>query len=632
VVSGPKKGTSTPRFLKVFSAKENHQRLIEEQAALVKQLAAHLGNRMEGPFPILFTEDAPTKALDAIQISKIFTTLSQSAEGLVSVADGIALSLTDDALAQPEVKATLHAIAGRLTEQANDDLEQIKRLRASSGKDESGAIQSAKSHNQKVVSALEADVYSLDEMVKRQRAENIRNIAEELSAARDRLQQLIEEYEKTKDPKLKEQIQREIERLEALLKTYQAELAKMQEEMPEEFFNLEALQPDEMENKLSKAKESIAKGDMSAARDALSQLNEALSDDQQKLDEEAARFGDAAQQKRDKEAEQLLKELSSIDSEERRILQETEAIEVKAREAAEIANKASIDAARSAAREKLNQLSALLSAIDADALTDSLLLSHASSVDRVEELDASLSTKALTEVIEGATFLQTSLSSYQEKLSAQIKQEEERNDIDGRMSALKASLSSVSNASKLSAEILSLLQKAIPSLSSHLSSEDTSSLAELQRAQRANQDKLGPLQEKMTKLSYIFGMDLKGIVEGGAPPENPGLPEEVKKLLSEAGQAMSDASKELGVAQPTPAVVFERTALQKLQELRQRIKDSGKKNRTQMKPQKVKIPTAEEFEPPRDYRDEVIEGSKEKDKASPKYQEALKKYYQELLQ
>ena len=51
-------------------------------------------------------------------------------------------------------------------------------------------------------------------------------------------------------------------------------------------------------------------------------------------------------------------------------------------------------AARGAAREKLNTLSARLSSIDADALSDAALLSHASSVDRVEGGKVRLSAEA----------------------------------------------------------------------------------------------------------------------------------------------------------------------------------------------------------------------------------------------
>ena len=639
VVSGPKRGTSTPRFIKIFSAKEQHQKLIEAQADLVKKLAAHLGARMENPFPIVFSEEKPTSLTpekEAANVIKELSDLSLFADQLVSLADGLALSLSEDALSHPEIRAALREVAGHLTEQSSEDLEQLKALRAATSSALNSRLQSSHSHNKKCIAALEEDVFTLDELVKRQRAENVRGIAEELSAARDRLQQLIEEFERTKDPKLKEQIQREIERLEALLKSYQHELAKMQEEMPEEFFNLEAMQADEMKDKLQKAKDSIAKGDMSAAKNALSQLSEALGEDQEKLDEDAARFNDEAQQKRDKEAEQLLQDLSKLEGEEKRLLVETQAIEETARTRAEDANKEPLNTAKEEALQKLDQLSALLGEIDADALSDAALLAHAGANDRVEELDAALSTKPLYQIIPVAQALDVALGGYQAKLSEQASEEAERNDLYGRLASLKTAKTRLDNAKKLSLDLLALLQKATPKLSLYLSEEEKASLAALHKAQSDNQAALTPLREKMQRLAGVFQVeDAVAPVKDGAvsaPPPPKDLPPEVKKLLAEAAQAMSDAASELQKAQPTPAIGREKEALQKLQELRQMIKNAGKKNKPKERPQKVKIPTAEEYEPPRDYRDEVIEGSKEKDKASPRYQEALKKYYQELLQ
>jgi hypothetical protein len=633
VVSGPKRGSSIPRFIKIFSAKEQHQKLIEAQADLVKKLAAHLGSRMEKPFPIVFPGEKPTSLTaeqEAANVSKEFSELSLLAEQLVSVADGLALSLSDDALSHPEIRAGLRTIAGHLTEQASEDLEQIKALRAGASSGLSSRLQGSYNHNKKCIAVLEEDVFTLDELVKRQRAENVRGIAEELSAAKDRLKQLIEEFEKTKDPTLKEQIQREIERLEALLLRYQQELAKMQEEMPEEFFNLEALQADEMKDNLKKAKESIAKGDMSAAKNALAQISEALGEDQQALNDEAARFNDAEQQKRDKEAEQLLQDLSKLENEERRLLQETQTVEKTARARAEESSKDAINAAKEEARKKLNQVSALLGEIDADALSDAALLAHSSSTDGVEALDAALSTKPLFEIIPVGQALLDTLTSYQNTLTAQTKEESERSDLYGRLAALKTASSKLESASKLSAEIQALLQKVTPKLSAYLTAEEKAALAALQKAQAENKAALAPLREKMQKLSAIFQAESTPPSKEAAPSKE--LPPEVKKLLSEAGQAMSDAADELQKAQPTPSVSHQREALQKLQELRQLIKNAGKKNKPKERSEKVKIPTAEEYEPPRDYRDEVIEGSKEKDKASPRYQEALKKYYQELLQ
>ena len=102
--------------------------------------------------------------------------------------------------------------------------------------------------------------------------------------------------------------------------------------------------------------------------------------------------------------------------------------------------------------------------------------------------------------------------------------------------------------------------------------------------------------------------------------------------LREAGQHMERAEDDLRGQAPREAVGEEAQALEKLNQLKQQMqrerrpKDSRRAARMDKEP--VRIPGADEFRAPKEFRQDLLDAMKRG--APAEYKEQLKRYYEEL--
>ena len=90
------------------------------------------------------------------------------------------------------------------------------------------------------VAELENDVLLLDDLIGRQRLEDLAALGKELTDAHQRLRDLLERYQKTKDPALRRQLEREARELRARLAELAQKIAavKARNDVPEEWRNM----------------------------------------------------------------------------------------------------------------------------------------------------------------------------------------------------------------------------------------------------------------------------------------------------------------------------------------------------------------------------------------------------------
>jgi hypothetical protein len=111
------------------------------------------------------------------------------------------------------------------------------------------------------------------------------------------------------------------------------------------------------------------------------------------------------------------------------------------------------------------------------------------------------------------------------------------------------------------------------------------------------------------------------------------VPPEVGPGLREAGQHMERAEDELKGQAAREAVGEQAQALDKLSKLKEQMqrerrpKESMQDSRFDKEP--VRIPGAEEFRAPREFRQDLLEAMKRGGPAE--YKEQLKRYYEELV-
>ena len=128
----------------------------------------------------------------------------------------------------------------------------------------------------KLVAELERDTILLDDLLGRQKLEELLAVSDEMAQARDRMKQLLQQYKKTRSEAVKKEIERELRELGRKLAELQQKASKLATEMPDQFLNPDAMGKNDLQSRLDKLREKLASGDVDAAMAELEQLSSSL--------------------------------------------------------------------------------------------------------------------------------------------------------------------------------------------------------------------------------------------------------------------------------------------------------------------------------------------------------------------
>jgi hypothetical protein len=174
----------------------------------------------------------------------------------------------------------------------------------------------------------------------------------------------------------------------------------------------------------------------------------------------------------------------------------------------------------------------------------------------------------------------------------------------------------------LAREIGEELDKAMPKASQLMSGDDQKKMTELGHRQEA-------LRKRAQELGKELGKPRTG--PDGKPMSVP-VPREIGPGLKEAGQHMERAEDDLRGQAPREAVSEEGQALEKLNQMKEQMqrerrpREQGQGGRMDKEP--VRIPGADEFRAPKEFRQDLLDAMKRG--APSEYKEQLKRYYEEL--
>src|SRR5262249_38046180 len=231
-VGGPNVGSSRTFYLRVFSPRERHEEVIERQQQIFEEAVATLATRLE-----------VTEQIDRREPYGQLERLVLDLAGLLTLIDA-------DTLAPKGLKAEVEGIHGRL--------EKLVR-------EEQPLVATGKGLDKKVIPEVEHDTLVMDDWLSRQRMEELLAISDELKQHRARLHELLTQYERTKSPELRADIEREMKAIEQRLAELQAKAAKMAGEVADRFMNADAMEQRDQGDCFAKVRELIARGDMAAA-------------------------------------------------------------------------------------------------------------------------------------------------------------------------------------------------------------------------------------------------------------------------------------------------------------------------------------------------------------------------------
>ncbi|MFI5290585.1 MAG: hypothetical protein ACHQ17_13085, partial [Polyangia bacterium] len=265
-VPGPNVGMSRTFYLTMFDPRQKHEAAIQDQQQLLELALAQLADRVE------------LKKTGEMQTVSAFVRLRAGAEALIGALGRSTERLGGDPQATASTQKELQEMLGRLAKLGRDEARLTDELRdrARRGTLKAGQTRPLEAENAKQVAELERDAIALDNLLGRQRLEELLAVGDEMSRTRDRLKQLLAQYKKTHSPQVRKEIERELRDLESKLAELQAKAQKLASELPDQFLNPEAMGQNDVQSELDKIRQMIAKGDVDAAMAALDKMSSSL--------------------------------------------------------------------------------------------------------------------------------------------------------------------------------------------------------------------------------------------------------------------------------------------------------------------------------------------------------------------
>jgi hypothetical protein len=176
------------------------------------------------------------------------------------------------------------------------------------------------------VAELEAGVLALDDLIGRQRLDDLASIGKELVAAHKRLQDLLERYKATGDEQLRRQIEREVRELRARIAELAHKIAevKARNEVSPDFMNM----PDTRKamEQAARLDSLLAKGDARSLEDALAELGDSLSSLRDMLDKNAGDFGNSRFPQESRALAELSRKLGDLEGDQRSLAEDGRAL------------------------------------------------------------------------------------------------------------------------------------------------------------------------------------------------------------------------------------------------------------------------------------------------------------------
>ncbi len=582
-IRGPHIGRSRVFHLILHSGEQQHEESLASERRLLDALVEALGARLDLSPPSI---TPPSDLATAAQL----TVVHRQLEGLLGQLTRTESLVQHDASSTESTRRTLSKIHTRLAHAvaAEAPLVQQKRKRAAKA---GGWPPLWPAH----IAELEADTLLIDDLIGQQRLEGLLRVADEMAHARDRLKQLLADYKKTHDEKTKQQILSEIARLQQKLAELARQAASMEGELPDQFLNRQAMGKNDMGQQLEQLKKQLADGNMDEAERAVEQLSNALDQMTQSMEGDLRGYRKERMSAQEKALAEAESEVADLTEDQRALNEKTDALAAKER--AQRMQKAKERAQKELERLKreANELGQRIDDVGRDALSDDARESVERARQRVRDLSERLTQGDIGEAGAMADESAKELAEADDALA-----EAKKNGPRPRVQKAGAQAKSLAK---------ELRELASAPGDSTLTPDEAKQLAELGKGQAAAKKRADALGGKLKKA---------------------GIPPSLSGKLDRAGGHMGGAEQKLQGQDAPGATGEQKQALDELGQLkdalaRERRPSSGGSS---VDNEPVKIPGADEFRAPREFRQELLEAMK---RAHPgRFSADVERYYEEL--
>jgi hypothetical protein len=590
-VGGANIGRSREFHLRVVSPRERHEDTLGRQQQVAEKIVRNLGGRLTGPGDQLAARDELAHQLR---------------EAIVELG-AVATAFDKDPHASDVLRKALQQMRERLDRLAIAE----QKLMPKPGKP--AAAGRFAGIDPKLVGELEDDALSLADWLDRERMEGLLDVSDEIAAHQKRLADLLAQYQRTKDPRVLDEIEREMKALERAFADLDKHRRGMPEDVLDQYVNRDAVKAqqaascvDEVEALLRAHKTDDAIKKLETCKQQFDQASSALesalaalrgdkfSDEQKKLDEVMNELADVA-----KDQDDIATEANKI-------------FETYAEKADEVA--------KNHRREASKKVSALVDKLKRklDAINEAGLTPFAKEeLDivsrRLADVDHMVADGDLAEALGMAKQAKQSLDTIAGELEAALNDDPKSRWADATQDALDG----IEHAAPVARELIDELASLSPKPDQIMSADDQRALERLRRRQAMNRDRTKRLSDRTQQLG--------GELPGDAAAE-------LGKKLGSAIDQMGNADDRMKQHDPPGTRESTRAAADALAKARDNARSAARQaQKGTIADEPVRIPGADEYRTPERFREDLLEAMRKKSKQPPEgYDEQIKRYYEEL--
>lgn len=609
-VDGPQRGVSATRYITVRSPEAKHFELARKLRESIEALLVALADRLE----VDFRADPPA-------LPRIMSGLAARTEEAIKLLDEVVVGMADDPLTPKEVRL---ALAGRLGElERAFDVEKALVERLGLGPDQpvtDPAIRGVSRQNEQVVEKLEETIILVEAMVARLALEDVMAMTEELRVAREELRALIEAYRENPDPALKARIMRDIQRLRERMREIRARMAELRQKLPEEFLNLDGMKRDEVakglhtaEDQLEALEKMLEEGKIDEALAALDEMSQVLEELDAALNEDLDDLHAETNPELQRAISELMDQTRDLMKRQEELGRETQEMADAVDEARRKALEEKLEEKLAAINERAQRLRQIVEQVDPRAMPSYREEELDTLRQRVDDLNAALRRMDLLEAFDMA-----------------------RSALDHLDALERAGRYDPPQAGEQDNRSLLLQGQALD----RLIIRDLAELleeAQQQARQAADPQQMQQLTQEQRELAESARKLRQRIAE--QRQQMPAMSPETERRAGNAAEAMEQSGEHLRRQRPGQARAGQQEAVSELRGLMEGLKQSLKPQRAnrdgqqqrgrRVSREKVRIPGAEEYQAPAEFRQELLDAMK--DKPPEEYREEVKRYYESLV-
>ena len=680
-ISGPKSSLSQTYYLEVFSYLKEHEDIEQMEHHFREEILRILGDQIVAKSRVEdWSETQGVEELKSIHADQ--GKIKKSTEDLINYLKELLPRMEADPLGNFQVYSEYKNMEGNLQYLKDGKMAEVlstmsEAVKATSG-DKEEYMEKVKIDQEEIISELEKMSLLAQDLLQDEKMRDVLNTAQDLLDSQTDLTQKLEEMGKEIDKHKLEELRKSLAEISKLMAKLVKNLSQLPEALPEEFINQDAVKSldlGEMSGNIEKMADRIRKGDLEAALKIAKDLLRSLSSTMATLQAAASQvpsFGKSSDLFQ--EASVYSQELEKLIEQEKKLVDRTNQLNKKRLEALFEKQEALLRELVKLQQQVIEETKKLLENLKKKlnyvevypAIYQNLLVVLRRMKEVLSELSGETprgARKLLKETIERLNGMlgllgnfavkiekeKQKISDELSKLSEEKEEEEELTPQEKSLLSLKENLEGKEkDISEVEEKIVDLRRKEEQIRKSLefeeegvevFKQEELSELESLAEKQRQLESRTGKLKQKLEELS------------GKTSAIGPKIISDMEK----ASSAMDEASEELEEKRTEPALEKEREALYYLGQGKEGLASASKKlaelakragkplvgflqprggtlpgGRMGFREGYVKIPEAHEYQPPKEFRQELLEALKEKYPEI--YKELIKQYYRRLTE